>query len=137
MDDPAHRGASVLVVESNFGCGSSREHAPQALRRAGFRAIVGESFGEIFRGNATMIGLACVTAAPAAMAAIFRFVQAHPETEVTIDLDEMTVTAGSFAAPIALPSEARTAFLTGAWDVTALLLERYAEVEQTAGRLRY
>jgi 3-isopropylmalate/(R)-2-methylmalate dehydratase small subunit len=135
IDDPIYRDARILIVESNFGCGSSREHAPQAIARRGIAAIVGESFAEIFRGNAGMIGLPCVTAAPADVARLLALVAARPETDVVVDLDAMTVSAGDLIAAIDLPAELRSALRSGNWDATALLLDRYDEVERVAARL--
>ena len=86
--NPRYRGASVLLVNHNFGCGSSREHAPQALFRAGIRALVGETFSEIFFGNALIIGLPCVTAAPENVQTLMERVEEHPDATLRIDLEE-------------------------------------------------
>lgn len=137
FDDPAYQGAGVLVVGANFGCGSSREHAPQALVRWGIRAIIGESFAEIFRGNALLLGLPCVTAAAADVATLTELVTSHPDEEVAIDLESMFARAGDLGFAVALPSESREALRSGTWDATALLLARYEEVERTAARLPY
>src|SRR6188472_426106 len=93
--DPTYAGASILLVNANFGCGSSREHAPQAIRRRGIRAIVGESFSEIFFGNSVALGMPCVTADAETVAALMALVEREPRTEVVIDLDRMRVAAGS------------------------------------------
>ena len=87
FDDPRYQGASVMIVDQNFGCGSSREHAPQALQRWGIQALVGESFAEIFFGNSVMIGLPCVTAGPADLQAIGARVAANPQAHMTVDLE--------------------------------------------------
>ena len=137
FDVPAYQGASILLVNSNFGCGSSREHAPQAIRRWGIGAIIGESFAEIFFGNSAMIGMPCVTASGAEIKALQDLVERNPRTEIRIDLGEGTCGAGDFHCRISLPPNVRDAFSTGAWDTTSLLLERYEEVDAAAARLPY
>ena len=137
FDDPAFAGASILLVNRNFGCGSSREHAPQALQRWGIRAIAGESFSEIFFGNSLALGLPCVVAAPGAVRSLQEAVLRDPRLPVQVDLASRTVRAGAIAAPISLPDAVREAFLSGGWDATGLLLERYGEVEAVAGKLPY
>jgi 3-isopropylmalate/(R)-2-methylmalate dehydratase small subunit len=137
FDHPRHRGASIVIVNRNFGCGSSREHAPQGLRRAGIHALLGESFSEIFFGNSLMIGLPCVTASPDHVATLMDRVERRPETRLRIDLEKGTCVMGDFTCPISVPPHARDALVTGAWDTTGLLLERYEEVDAVAARLPY
>jgi len=137
FDNPRYRGASILLVNRNFGCGSSREHAPQALLRSGIRALVGESFSEIFFGNSLMIGLACATASASDVRELMARVDARPETRLRIDLQAGACELDGFRCAIALPPHARDALLTGAWDTTGLLLERYGEVDAVAARLPY
>ena len=137
VSNPAYRGAAVMLVNANFGCGSSREHAPQAISRRGIRAVVGESFSEIFFGNSMAIGLPCPTVTPAIAAALQAAAAAQPDLVFNVDLEAMTITAGSLDFPIALPAPARDALLTGSWDATGLLLERYDEVRAVAERLPY
>ena len=137
IDDPARPGARVMVVGANFGCGSSREHAPQAIRRWGIRALVGESFAEIFFGNSVMIGLPCVTADRATIERLMGLADAEPGLEWIVDLAAGRVTAGDQSVPVTMPDAARSALQSGNWDATALLLERYDEVERTAARLPY
>jgi 3-isopropylmalate/(R)-2-methylmalate dehydratase small subunit len=137
FDNPAYRGASILLVNRNFGCGSSREHAPQALQRWGFRAVVGESFSEIFFGNALMIGLPCVTASPAEVRELMERVEERPGVRLRVDLEAGTCELDGFACAITLPGHARDALVSGAWDTTGLLLERYEDVEVVAARLPY
>jgi 3-isopropylmalate/(R)-2-methylmalate dehydratase small subunit len=137
FDDPRHAGAAILIVNSNFGCGSSREHAPQALRRWGITTLVGESFAEIFFGNAAMIGLPCVTASPADIDALLGQVERAPDTAITIDLAAGRCLAGGRSYAVSLPANVRDAFLTGAWDTTGMLLERYDDVDLAASRLPY
>lgn len=137
FDVPAYQGASILLVNSNFGCGSSREHAPQAIRRWGIQAIVGESFAEIFFGNSAMIGMPCVTAAPEDVAALMTLVERQPTTTLTVDLLAGTCQAGDLRCAVALPSKVREAFASGTWDTTGLLLDHYEQVRATAERLPY
>ena len=133
----AYRGASVLLVNANFGCGSSREHAPQAIHRWGIRAIVGQSFSEIFFGNAVALGLPCVTAPPGTVAALMDAVEDDPAIVLDVDLAQLTVTAGALRFPASLPPAARESFVSGQWDATGLLLDRYEEVESVGRRLPY
>ena len=137
FDDAHYQGASVLLVNSNFGCGSSREHAPQALQRWGIRAIVGESFSEIFFGNAAIIGLPCVKAAADDVRTLMEQVERNPTTMIQVDLNEGTVDAEGFRCVVTLPTKIREALVSGAWDTTGLLLDRYEEVDRTAGALPY
>jgi 3-isopropylmalate/(R)-2-methylmalate dehydratase small subunit len=137
FDDPRYQGASVLVVNSNFGCGSSREHAPQALYRWGIRAVIGESFAEIFFGNSLMIGLPCVTASPADVEAIQRRVEQNPRVQIRVDLSSGSCEVDGFRCAVSMPAKAREAFLTGAWDTTGMLLDNYEQVDATANHLPY
>jgi 3-isopropylmalate/(R)-2-methylmalate dehydratase small subunit len=137
FDEPRYAGASILLVNGNFGCGSSREHAPQGLSRAGIRAVLGESFSEIFFGNALIIGLPCVTVAPDVVRALMDQVEEHPDAMLRIELQKGTCEAGSMSCVIGMPPHARDALVTGAWDTTSLLLERYEEVDAVAARLPY
>ncbi|MCS6869334.1 3-isopropylmalate dehydratase small subunit [Thermus sp.] len=123
LNDPRYQGASILLVEAGFGSGSSREHAPQAIKRAGFRAIVGESFAEIFFGNATAIGLPCVTLAPEDLKALFQKVEEEPGLEVEVDLVAKEVRFAGHKAPLSLPEAAREALTQGLWDPIGELLE--------------
>jgi len=137
FDDPAYAGAAVLLVTRNFGCGSSREHAPQALQRWGIGAIVGEGYSEIFFSNALTMGLPCVTVDPAAADALMSRVEQSPETLVTVDLRSMRVTAGDLVVAAHMPDGARDALTTGLWDGTGLLLENFDEIRAAADRLPY
>jgi 3-isopropylmalate/(R)-2-methylmalate dehydratase small subunit len=137
FDDPRFAGATILVVNANFGCGSSREHAPQAIRRHGMRAVIGESFSEIFFGNSVALGLPCVAAAHEDIEKLMQVPTGDPATDVTIDLAALAVTAGALRLAITLPAAARDAFLEGTWDATALLLDRFEEVETVALGLPY
>ena len=131
------QGAAVLLVNANFGCGSSREHAPQALHRWGIQVVIGESFAEIFFGNSGMIGMPCVTAAPADLSALMELAEREPSTEFAVDLVAGTCRAGALTVPVALPPKMLEAFTTGAWDTTGMLLDRFDEVRATSNRLPY
>jgi len=140
LDAPRHAGATLLVVNRNFGCGSSREHAPQGLRRFGIQAIVGESFGEIFAGNCVAVGMPCLRADAATVAALQALTEAEPPVRLTLDLEALTITAGGQVFPVTLAEGRRQQFLAGTWDPTAVLLaagpaieERLAEVAALRG----
>ena len=137
LDDPRFAGASILVVGRNFGCGSSREHAPQALMRTGFRAFVGVSFAEIFAGNCLALGLPCVTLAAADLARLMDSVSLDPSQPVAVDLEGRSVVyrGGRLAATI--PEGARGQLLEGTWNATAVLLEAGSRIEETERGLPY
>jgi len=137
FDNPAFQGASILFANGNFGCGSSREHAPQAIARWGVKAIVAESFGEIFFGNSMMIGLPCLTAAAADMSRLMAAAEAKPETTFAIDIAGLKISGGGIAAGLNMPRASQDALLSGNWDATGLLLENYEEVRKVAERLPY
>ena len=137
ISDPAYASATILVVKANFGCGSSREHAPQAIRRRGIRAVVGESFSGIFFGNSVLLGMPCATAAPDVVEALMSAAERDPSSPIELDLDSLTATLDGVAMEIFLPPAARASFLEGTWDATGLLLERFDEVEALAKRLPY
>jgi 3-isopropylmalate/(R)-2-methylmalate dehydratase small subunit len=139
MDDPRFeaKGPRVAIVNKNFGCGSSREHAPQALHRWGIKAIVGESFADIFFGNCVAIGIPCVTAAEADILHLTSAVEADPAHDLSVDLQTMQVTYQEKVYPITLPAGVRGQLLEGAWDATRTLLQVEEQVRQTAARLPY
>jgi 3-isopropylmalate/(R)-2-methylmalate dehydratase small subunit len=135
--DARYAGARVMIVQSNFGCGSSREHAPQAIYRRGIRAVVGQSFSEIFFGNSVALGMPCPTVSRETTEALITLVEQSPATEIVVDLQAMTVTADGRAFDLTLPPAMREAFLDGSWDATGLLLEKYDQVRAVAARLPY
>jgi len=145
LDEPRYAGASILLSGANFGCGSSREHAPQALKKFGFRAVVAENFAEIFFGNATNIGLTCVNAAREDIRKISEAVAADPSVEVTVDLvaqqirfgDKCDGLGGTESVPLTIREAARDALVNGRWDAIAELLEGSEAVAATAAALPY
>jgi len=136
-NSPKTAGAAVLVVNRNFGCGSSREHAPQGLVRFGIRAIVGESFSEIFQGNAAVLGLPCFSADRGAVDRLQSLIEQSPETTIDARVDTGLVTAGALKIQAALPHALRDAFLSGQWNPTAMLLDTFQQVRAVANRLPY
>ena len=137
VSNPAYASAAIMFVNANFGCGSSREHAPQAIRRRGIRAVVGESFSEIFFGNAVALGMPCPTVGAEASGQLQGLAEREPNTPFRLDLEAMTISGGDLVVPVTLPPAARDSFLDGSWDATGLLLERYDEVRAVAARLPY
>jgi 3-isopropylmalate/(R)-2-methylmalate dehydratase small subunit len=133
FDNPANAGASILVAGPNFGCGSSREHAPQALHRWGITAIVAPSFGEIFVGNSTAIGLVCATIDLPTLTDL----SAKPEGLWHLSLETMTMTDGVRSCAIDMPVSRRHALRSGEWDATAILLSNYEDVDLVDARLPY
>lgn len=137
LDDPKFRGARILFSGANFGCGSSREHAPQAIQKFGIRAVVAENYAEIFFGNATTIGLPCVSAAREDIAAVTAAIAADPALEVTVDLVARELRFGGRKAPLTMRDSSRDALVNGRWDPIGELLEGQEGVAATAGRLPY
>jgi 3-isopropylmalate/(R)-2-methylmalate dehydratase small subunit len=137
FNDARYQGATILVVNRNFGCGSSREHAPQGLVRSGIRAIVGESFSEIFRGNAAILGMPCFSAAPADVDRLQTLIEQAPDTTIAADVQSGTIAAGTVTFTATLPAALRDAFLSGQWNPTAMLLDRFEEVRAVADQLPY
>jgi 3-isopropylmalate/(R)-2-methylmalate dehydratase small subunit len=137
FNDPRYTGASILVVNANFGCGSSREHAPQGLVRAGFHAIVGESFSEIFQGNAAMLGLPCFVASHDAVDRLQTLIETTPKVPLTADVASGAITAGPMRIAATLPPALRDGFVSGQWNPTLMLLDRFDEVHAVANRLPY
>jgi 3-isopropylmalate/(R)-2-methylmalate dehydratase small subunit len=137
LNDPRFSGARILLTGSNFGCGSSREHAPQALYRFGFRAIVAESFAEIFFGNCTTLGMPCAVMAGQDISALAGLVEEDPALLATLDLLEGKVSAADMDFKATLPDHARDALVRGKWDAIAELLENIPEVSRVANTLPY
>ncbi len=137
LNDPRFAGATILLSGSNFGCGSSREHAPQAIYRAGFRGIIAESFAEIFFGNSITLGMPCISLTREEIKEIAAAIEADPSVEITIDVENSKVSAAGKTYKSKLRDSARQALVAGRWDPIADLLEGKEEVAQVAARLDY
>jgi 3-isopropylmalate/(R)-2-methylmalate dehydratase small subunit len=137
FDLSQYQGAKVLVVNNNFGCGSSREHAPQAIAKWGIQAIVGESYSEIFFGNCVMMGIPCVTVDAATSNRLQELIQSDPQATVTVDLVNQQVICSGFTAPISMNEGARQQFVGGTWDACGQLVANAAQIKATADRLPY
>ena len=137
FDKAEHQGASIMVVNDNFGCGSSREHAPQALMRWGIRAVLGVSYAEIFQGNCLALGIPCATASPEQIRMLQDAVEADATAEWTLDLQALTFSDGSTSQTISLASGSLDMLRTGQWDATGQLVARDAELTRTMAALPY
>ena len=137
FDRPEYQTASILVVNNNFGCGSSREHAPQALAKWGIKAIVGQSFAEIFFGNCVAIGVPCVIAPPEEVQQLQELIKSRPETTITLDLKAMTVNSMDLSIPVQMNEGSRQMFAEGTWDNCGQLIANADSVKATANRLPY
>lgn len=137
FNDARFKGASILFVNKNFGCGSSREHAPQALYRFGIHAIVGESFAAIFAGNCVMMGLPAVTVTSAEMEELMQSVEQNPQTVCMVDLQAKTLCYGAKQIRLDIPDTYRSALMAGSWDSTSMLRANLDKVKKVAARLPY
>ena len=137
LNQPAYRQAQILVAGDNFGCGSSREHAPQSLIRWGIRAIIASSYAEIFFGNCTALGTPAVTAAPADLEKLAALVEEDPTREITVDVQNKKVTCGDFTCDVDILDSAREALLSGQWDFLNLLLQNEEKIRKTGGEVPY
>ena len=137
LNDERFKDATILVAGINFGCGSSREHAPQSLAKYGFEGIVAESFAEIFYGNSTTLGLPCVTSSKANIDALKEATAADHTLEVQVDLEAMTLTAGDLSFAVEMPAPARHALVSGKYDPIKELLDNKEQIEATAASLAY
>lgn len=135
IDAPQHAGAVIILGGENFGCGSSREHAPQAIKRSGIAAVVAESFAEIFFGNSTGIGLPCVCASHDALVQAMRLTELAPDTAWTLSLADMTLRGGELCLPVRMPEEAREALMQGRWDAVVELMNAPEAVEALAAHM--
>lgn len=137
FDQPHYQGANILVVNGNFGCGSSREHAPQALSKWGIQAIVGESYAEIFFGNCVAIGIPCVTADSETVKHLQTLLQENPQASMMVDLEAMQVHCGDFQASITMGEGPRQMLTTGTWDSCGQLIAQADQIRATAAKLPY
>ncbi|GBF79334.1 3-isopropylmalate dehydratase small subunit [Aphanothece sacrum] len=137
FDLPQYQEAHILVVNSNFGCGSSREHAPQAIMRWGIQVILGESFAEIFFGNCTANGIPCVTMQSTDLKTLQNLLKTDPQSQLKVDLEGMQVHCGEWTAPIFMGEGSRQTLLEGTWDTCGQLVENIAEIKTMAPKLPY
>lgn len=138
LNDARFDGASILVAGVNFGCGSSREHAPQSLRKYGFRGVIAESFAEIFFGNSTGLAMPCVIATKENIDSLRAAIEADPKVEVTIDVEALKVTtSGGLEFPVTMPDSAREALVSGRWDPIQELLDNDDAINAKAKELFY
>lgn len=137
FDQPQYQGANILVVNNNFGCGSSREHAPQALAKWGIQAIVGESFAEIFFGNCVAIGIPCVTAPAATIQQLQTILKDNPQAPTTVDLEAMQVHCGDFQTSVSIGEGPRQMLTTGTWDSCGQLIAQVDQIRSAAANLPY
>lgn len=137
LDRPEHQGASILVVDQNFGCGSSREHAPQALAKFGFKAIIGGSFAEIFFGNCATMGIPCVTLEDGQRAQLVKSIQENPQAKLMLDLENLEIKIDETKFKVNLPTSIQQSFLSGKYDPLFELLEGQKQVNDVAKKLGY
>lgn len=138
LNDPRFAGASILLAGVNFGCGSSREHAPQSLRKYGFNGIIAESFAEIFFGNSTTLAMPCVIAQGADIASLREAIETDPSIEVTIDVGKLEVRASNgISFSVTMPDSARDALVSGRWDPIQELLDNESGIQAKARELHY
>jgi 3-isopropylmalate/(R)-2-methylmalate dehydratase small subunit len=137
IDKPAYAGATILVSGNNFGCGSSREHAPQAIYHAGFRAVVAEGYAEIFFGNCTQLGIPCMSVSHEDRLTLEKAIEADPTLTVTVDVEGKAVRYGSKSIPATIRESARSGLVSGRWDPLADLLNGLGKVDATSAKLPY
>lgn len=137
FDQPIYEGANILVVNENFGCGSSREHAPQAIAHWGINAIVGESFAEIFLGNCLAMGIPCVTMSSGNVKSIQNLLQENPHIPMELDLESMQLHCGHYGTTIHIDSGAQQMLMSGEWDSCGQLIQHIPQVKETAVKLPY
>ncbi|OUL34358.1 3-isopropylmalate dehydratase small subunit [Nostoc sp. T09] len=137
FDQPQYQGANILIVNRNFGCGSSREHAPQALAKWGIKALIGESFAEIFFGNCVAMGIPCVTADSAIVKKLQELVVTNPQASVTVNLETLQVQIGDYNTQVSIGEGTRSTFISGTWDACGQLVANADKVRETAAKLPY
>ena len=137
FDQIHYQGAKILIANRNFGCGSSREHAPQALAKWGIKALIGESFAEIFFGNCVAMGIPCVTAPSEIVKQLQELVITNPQEVITITLEKLQVHIGDFTVSVVMSEGTRTAFVSGTWDACGQLVANAPQVKAIAAKLPY
>lgn len=137
LDKEEHKGAEILISDTNFGCGSSREHAPQAIQKFGLKAVIAESFAEIFHGNCTTLGIPCVMMEKNYREKLVQLIDSDPDAEIIIDLEALKVICANNIFDITIKESARQAFLAATYDPLDDLLTAVKEIDETAARLGY
>ncbi len=137
FDQSQYQGANILIVNRNFGCGSSREHAPQALAKWGIKALIGESFAEIFFGNCVAMGIPCVTADSATIKKLQELVTANPQASVSVNLETLQVQIADYTTSVSMGEGTRSTFISGTWDACGQLVANADKVRETAAKLPY
>lgn len=137
LNDPAFENASILISGSNFGCGSSREHAPQSIYRAGFRAIIAGNFAEIFFGNSINLGMPCLSMESDDRQKLAALIESDPSLEINIDLVNRELSVSGFKLPVSIRDGARDSLINGSWDPLEELLSTNAEIEAVSKTLNY
>ena len=137
FDKPEYQGAGILIAGRNFGCGSSREHAPQSLMRWGIRAIIAETYAEIFFGNCGSLGIPALKASRADLEKLAAAISKNPESELTVDLESLSVSLGDIRISVSLPASVQTALITGEWDYLGQLLSASDQVTAHAATIPY
>jgi 3-isopropylmalate/(R)-2-methylmalate dehydratase small subunit len=137
LNDDRYADASILISDNNFGCGSSREHAPQSIQKAGYNAVIAGSFAEIFFGNSTNLGIVCASVDDAGRKKIVEEIESDPSLVVTIDVENCLVKVGSIQVPFTIKKGARESLLSGRYDTLNELLEGDSEVEEVVANLEY
>jgi 3-isopropylmalate/(R)-2-methylmalate dehydratase small subunit len=137
FDLPQFQGANVLVVNSNFGCGSSREHAPQALAKWGIQVVIGESFSEIFFGNCVAMGIPCLNADEATITELQEIIRDNPQTPISVDIDALRVRCGKFTTLVSIGEGSRQQLTNGTWDACGQLVANLSQTKVTASKLPY
>ena len=137
LDNEDFKGAEILMSDANFGCGSSREHAPQAIQKFGFKVVIAESFAEIFHGNCTTLGIPCVIMEKPDREKIAELVQNDPDVDLILDIEALKVICGNNIFDISMKDSAREAFIKGSFDPLDTLLKNKKQIDSTAERLGY
>lgn len=137
FDNPSFKGGEILVVNKNFGCGSSREHAPQALQKYGIKAIIGESFAEIFFGNCVSLGIPCLILGEKEIQTLQNLIEREPQALITIDLSSLTLKIKDMVFSFKISAVVQEQFLKGYWDVTGILMDNLKSIKKVASKLPY
>ncbi len=137
LNEPRFKGATILLSGSNFGCGSSREHAPQAIQKYGFRAVIAESYAEIFFGNSTGLGIPCASASREDIAKIAAAIEKDPQTNVVIDVAKQEIRFAGQTVKASFRESARDALINGRWDPIGELIEGLPAAKEKAVKLSY